>query len=141
MEYVDEEILILKKMEIYFNDLLNMINNDNGFCLQWYDLFFSESIKPFTHNMKIIYDEVWRDNALSIRFPFVTEIININIKKIIVYNKGEILKNIIEYYLANEELKDIAFEFYFEGLKREKPFYEHVNDLPMFYRIYNNIDC
>ena len=48
MEYVDEEILILKKMEIYFSDLLNMINNDNGFCLQWYDLFFSESIKPFT---------------------------------------------------------------------------------------------
>ena len=69
------------------------------------------------------------------------EIININIKKIIVYNKGEILKNIIEHYLANEKLKDVAFEFYFEGLKREKPFYEHVNDLPMFYRIYNNIDC
>lgn len=141
MEYVDEEILILKKMEIYFSDLLNMINNDNGFCLQWYDLFFSESIKPFTHNMKIIYDEVWCDNVLSIQFPFVTEIININIKKIIVYNKGEILKNIIEHYLANEKLKDVAFEFYFEGLKREKLFYEHVNDLPMFYRIYNNIDC
>lgn len=53
MEYVDEEILILKKMEIYFNDLLNMINNDNDFCLQWYDLFFSESIKHIRKKLKM----------------------------------------------------------------------------------------